>query len=117
MNASVGSLTVYNISSLRHFTLRSLSIAENVAASENDRKDAGSKTALPLPKTFKEALRILSRERPEDTEKSDTSLVRLGDPVNLGPVQLGGSLVGMCPFASGPKTRVGCWSDSELAVC
>ena len=101
---------------MKQFTLRSLTIAENVAAADNDKKDTDSRTALPLPKSFKEALRVLSRQRPEDTDKEDTSLVHLGEPVVLGPVQLNDPLVGMRAFEGGPKTRVGCWSDSELVV-
>lgn len=101
---------------MKHFTLRTLTIADN-AASDNDNKDTGSRAALPLPRTFKEALRVLSRERPEDTDKGDSSLVRLGEPVNLGPVQLSGPLVGMRSFTGRLKTRVGCWSDFELVVC
>lgn len=100
---------------MKHFTLRALSIAENAPVAPDN--DTGSRTVLPLPRTFKEALRVLSRERPEDTEKGDNSLVRLGESVNLGPVQLAGTLVGMRTFTCGPKTRVGCWSDSEIVVC
>ncbi|TFY53289.1 hypothetical protein EVJ58_g9531 [Rhodofomes roseus] len=111
-----GSLAVFNVSSTRQLTVRSLKIAENVAASESDKKDTGSRTALPLPKTFKDALKILSKERVEDTDSRDNSLVRMGDPVELGLVSLKGALLGMRSFSDGDNVRVGCWSDSELVV-
>ncbi|KAH9922915.1 WD40 repeat-like protein [Fomitopsis serialis] len=111
-----GSLTVFNVSSTRCLTLRSLVIAETVAASETEKKDTGSRTVLPLPKTLKDVLKVLSRERVEDTDKEDETLVRLGDAVELGPVSLNGMLSGMRSFSDGDKVRVGCWSDSELVA-
>ncbi|KZT64172.1 WD40 repeat-like protein [Daedalea quercina L-15889] len=115
-----GALAVLTVSSTRRLAARALAIAEAVANADNDAKDAGARAALPLPKSFKEALRVLSRERVEgadaDADKGGRSLVRLGDPADLGALPLDGALVGMRAFADGYRVRVGCWSDSALVV-